>query len=78
MAPYFLSVMWHGKTIHGLGVQDVKSLILVDTLFTFDGGRRREGKKKKKKKSLWGREEGFLGSGIALLSVQWVTAVKCN
>jgi hypothetical protein len=36
--------MWHGEAFHRLGVQDVKSLILVDALSLFDGGRRREGK----------------------------------
>jgi hypothetical protein len=30
MVPNFLSVIWHGGTFHGLGVQGVKSLILVD------------------------------------------------
>jgi hypothetical protein len=40
----FLSVVWCGEAFHRLGVQDVKSLILVDALSLFDGGRRREGK----------------------------------
>jgi hypothetical protein len=35
----------HGEAFHGLGVQDVKSLILVYALFLLDEGRRREGKK---------------------------------
>jgi hypothetical protein len=26
-APDFLSIMWHGEAFHGLGVQDVESLI---------------------------------------------------
>jgi hypothetical protein len=33
MAPNFLSITWHGKAFHGLGVQDVESLILVGALF---------------------------------------------
>jgi hypothetical protein len=45
MAPNFLSVTWLGEAFHGLGVQDVESLILIDALFPLDGGRRREGKK---------------------------------
>jgi hypothetical protein len=56
MEPNFLSIMWGGEAFHGLGVQDVKNLILVSALFLLDGGRRREGKKKeKKKKSPWER-----------------------
>jgi hypothetical protein len=54
----FSHVMWCGKAFHGLGVQDVKSLILVGALFPFDGGRRegkKKEKKKKKKSSPWGR-----------------------
>jgi hypothetical protein len=47
MASNFLSVTWHGEAFHGLGVQVVKSLILVDALFPLDGGRR-EGEKKEK------------------------------
>jgi hypothetical protein len=43
--------MWHGEAFHRLGVQDVKSLILVGALFLLDGGIRREGKKKEKKKT---------------------------
>jgi hypothetical protein len=35
---------------HGLGVHDVKSLILVDALFLLGGRKRREGKKKRKEK----------------------------
>jgi hypothetical protein len=46
MVPYFLSVTWQREAFHGLGVHDVKSLILVAALFLLDGGRRREGKKK--------------------------------
>jgi hypothetical protein len=46
MAQNFLSAAWHGEAFHRLGVQDVESLILVDSLFLLDGGRRREGKKK--------------------------------
>jgi hypothetical protein len=42
IAPNFLSATWHGEAFHN---QDVESLILVDALFPFDGGRRREGKK---------------------------------
>jgi hypothetical protein len=37
---------------HGLGVQGVKGLILVDALFPLDGG---EEEKERKKKSPWGR-----------------------
>jgi hypothetical protein len=57
MVPNFLSVMWHGEDFQGLGVQDVKSLIMVDALFPLYGGSRREGKRKEKenKKSAWGR-----------------------
>jgi hypothetical protein len=29
----FLSVMWHGEALHGLGVQGVKVLILLGALF---------------------------------------------
>jgi hypothetical protein len=50
MAPIFLSVMWLGVAFHGLGVHDVKSLILVDALFLLGGRKRREGKKKRKEK----------------------------
>jgi hypothetical protein len=46
MAPNFLSVTWLGEAFHGLGVQDVESLILIDALFPLDGGRRRERKEK--------------------------------
>jgi hypothetical protein len=46
--------MWCGEAFHGLRVQDIESLILVDALFLLDQGRRREGKKKEKK-SPWGR-----------------------
>jgi hypothetical protein len=49
----FLSAAWHGEAFHGLGFQDVRSLILVDALFLLDGGRRM--KERKKKKSPWGR-----------------------
>jgi hypothetical protein len=48
--------MWHGEVFHGLGVRDVKSLILVGVLFPLDGeGEEKERKKKRRKKSLWGR-----------------------
>jgi hypothetical protein len=62
MAPNFLSIIWCGEAFHGLGVQDVKSLIQVGALFPLDGGRRIKGKKKekKKKRSPWGRKV-FLG-----------------
>jgi hypothetical protein len=60
----------------GLGVYDVKSLILVDSLFLLDGGRRREGKNKEKKK-----KKNYLGRG----GFPWVwsyltsfAAVRCN
>jgi hypothetical protein len=43
--PNFLSAVWRGEAFHGIGVQGVESLILVDALFPLDGGRRREGKK---------------------------------
>jgi hypothetical protein len=69
----FLSAVWHAKAFHGLGVQDVKSLILVDALFLLD----RERRKGKKNKLLWG-EEGFPGAGPALMSVLQVSAVRCN
>jgi hypothetical protein len=49
MAPNFLSIVLHLVAFQGLGVQDVKSLILISALFPLDGGRRREGKKKEKK-----------------------------
>jgi hypothetical protein len=58
------NVVW--EAFHRLGVQYVKSLILIGTLFLLDGGRRRERKKKekkKKKKSLHG-EEGYPGGWI--------------
>jgi hypothetical protein len=48
MAPNFLSTVWHGEAFHGLGVQDVESLILIDALFLLDGGRRRKRKNEKK------------------------------
>jgi hypothetical protein len=52
---------------HGLRVQDVKSLILIDALFLLDQGRRREGKKKEKEKeSPWGN----------LLAVLQITTVQ--
>jgi hypothetical protein len=47
MAPNFFSVTWLAEVFHGLGVQDVKSLIPVGALFQLDGGWRREGKKKR-------------------------------
>jgi hypothetical protein len=58
MAPNFLSVKWHGEVFQELGAHDVKSSILVGSLFLLDG-RRREGKKKEKKITLG--EEGFPG-----------------
>jgi hypothetical protein len=33
MAPNFLSVMWCREAFYGLGVEDVKSLILVGALY---------------------------------------------
>jgi hypothetical protein len=53
MAPNFFSVTCCGEAFHGLEVQDVESLILVDVSFQLDGGRRREGKKKEKKNYHW-------------------------
>jgi hypothetical protein len=50
MMPNFLIVTCCGEAFHGLEVQDVKSLILVDALFLLDGGWRRERKKKEKEK----------------------------
>jgi hypothetical protein len=47
MVPNFLSEAWCGEAFHGLRVQEVQSLILVDALFLLDGGKRRERKKKK-------------------------------
>jgi hypothetical protein len=73
MLPNFLSATGHGEAFHGLGVQDVKSLILVDSLFPLDGGRRKEGNKEKK---LWGG--GFPWGIPALLAISWVTADRCN
>jgi hypothetical protein len=58
---------------HGLGVQEVESLILVDALFLLDGGRRREGNKEKK---ITMGEEDFSGAGPALLATSWVAAVR--
>jgi hypothetical protein len=59
MMPTFLSAAWHGEALHGLGVQDVDSFILVDPLFPIGEGRRRKGGKKEKEKGrekfLWGR-----------------------
>jgi hypothetical protein len=42
MGANFLSTVWFGEVFHGLGVQDVENLILVDALFLLNGGRRRE------------------------------------
>jgi hypothetical protein len=56
MASNFFSIIWCGEAFYKLGVQDVKSLILVGALFTLDGGGRKERKKKKsRKKSPQGR-----------------------
>jgi hypothetical protein len=79
MVPDFLSVLWSGEAFQGLGVQDVESLILVDSLFLLDGGRRRGRKKKEKEEkkiTMW--KEGSPGAGPTLLAVQRVTAVRCN
>jgi hypothetical protein len=70
MEPNFLSIMWGGEAFHGLGVQDVKNLILVGALFLLDGGRRREGKKKEKKKKITMGKEGFPRARSTLLAVQ--------
>jgi hypothetical protein len=50
--------MWLGETFHGVGDQDIESLILVGLLVPLDGQQRREGKKneKKKKNLLWERK----------------------
>jgi hypothetical protein len=42
MAPNFLTAPRHGEAFHGLGVQDVDSMNLIDALFVPYGGRRRE------------------------------------
>jgi hypothetical protein len=78
MAPNLLSFTWCGEAFHGLGVQDVKSLILVDALFPLDGGRRREGKKKEKEKKDHHRG-GEFPQGLTLLAgCAVVAAVRCN
>jgi hypothetical protein len=59
MAPNFLSVTWYREAFHRLGVQDVRSFILVGALFPLDGGRRRDVKKKEKKKKNLHGEGGF-------------------
>jgi hypothetical protein len=64
MVSNFLSEVWCGEAFHGLGIQDVKSLILVDALFPLDVERRREAKKK-----IAMDEEGFPGAGPAFLAV---------
>jgi hypothetical protein len=46
MAPNFLSAVWHGEAFHRLGVQDVKSLILLMFYFHL----MEEGEEKKKRK----------------------------
>jgi hypothetical protein len=51
MVPNFLSAAWCWEAFHGLRVQNVKSLILVDVIFLLDGRWRREGKKEKKNQS---------------------------
>jgi hypothetical protein len=70
--------MWHGEAFHGLGIQDVKSLILVDPLFLLNRGKRRERKKKEKEKKISIGEDGFPRAVPALLAVQWVAAIRCN
>jgi hypothetical protein len=78
MAPNFVSIAWLWEAFHGLGIQDVKSLILVGGLFPLDAGRRREGKKKEKKKIAVGKE-GFALAGPTLLAVlrsQLLDAIK--
>jgi hypothetical protein len=59
MVPNFHIVTWHGEVFHGLGVQDVESLILFDSLFLLDQGRREKERKKKKKKITMGEGAGF-------------------
>jgi hypothetical protein len=59
MVPNFLSVTWCGEAFHGLGVQDVKTLILVDALFPLSGERKRGRKKKGKEKKLLLRKGVF-------------------
>jgi hypothetical protein len=70
----FLSVMWCGEAFHGIGVQDVESLIVVNALFPLDRGRRREGKKKEKENKITMGKEGFPGAGPASLLVMYQIA----
>jgi hypothetical protein len=74
VAPNFLSVRWCREALHGLGFQDVESLIPVCALFLLDGGS--AGKKKKRRKKITVGKEGFCGAGPALLILQWVAAVR--
>jgi hypothetical protein len=80
MVPKFLSIMWCGEPFHWLGIQDVKSLILVGALFLLDGGRRRGGiiKNKKEEEKISVGKEGFPSTRPTLLAVQQVTAVRSN
>jgi hypothetical protein len=41
----FLNAAWCEEDFHRLGVQNIKSLLLVDSLYPLDGGRRRERRK---------------------------------
>jgi hypothetical protein len=65
-----------GRLSMGHGFKTLQSLILVDALVLLDAGRRRKGKKKKERETLCGG--GFPEAGPALLSMLWVTAVRCN
>jgi hypothetical protein len=62
------------NAFHGLGVQNVESLILIVALFVLDGGRRREGKKKEKKKKIAMGKEGSSRAGPPLAGC----AVGCS
>jgi hypothetical protein len=67
----FLTVTCCGVAFPGIGVQGVRGLILVGTLFPLDGGGE---EKERKKKSPWGRKVSprldppcWLCSGLQLL-----------
>jgi hypothetical protein len=60
MVPNFLSVIWHGGTFHGLGVQGVKSLILVDAYLCLMEEEEEKERQKEKKEKYHHGEGGFL------------------
>jgi hypothetical protein len=66
MAPNFLHAAWQGEAFHGLGIQDIESLILVVALFLLEGGRRTEGKKEKKSQLRRGFPQGWTRLAVSV------------